>query len=240
MFSAAGAGFMLGLLGGLHCIGMCGPLILAIPFQSIESKAKKTIAYFLYGSGKTIAYMTLGAIAGFIGSQAEQFSPQQRYVSIVAGLLLLLTALLPLLLKNANYKPSFITKFNSLVNNAIAKQFRNQRLHSFGVIGFLNGLLPCGLVYAAIAAALSATCVSNSVVLMLFFGIATMLSLTVFSLLFQLLPAGSRNKLRTLFPYLIILTALVLILRGLQLGIPYVSPVFDGAVGDCGHSCCGG
>lgn len=240
MISSAIAGFTLGILGGLHCIGMCGPLILAIPFQSIEPKAKKTIAYILYGFGKTLAYMSLGAIAGFIGTQADQFSPQQRYVSIAAGVLLLLTALVPMLMKRSNFQPAVVTKFNVLVNKGIAKQFKNKKLYSFGVIGFLNGLLPCGLVYAAIAAAVAASCVSHSVILMMFFGIATMLSLTVFSLVFQLLPNNTRNSLRKLFPYLIIITALVLILRGMQLGIPYISPVFDGAAIECGHSCCGG
>jgi len=238
MISAALAGLTLGILGGFHCIGMCGPLIIAIPFQSIESKSKKAIAYILYGSGKTIAYGGLGLLLGLIGGQATQLTAQ-RYVSIGAGVLLLLSALLPILFKQTNFQPKIIILFTSWVNKNIAQQFKNQRLYSFGIIGFFNGLLPCGLVYVAIAAAISAGCISNSILLMLFFGIATMLSLTVFSLAFQKMPINLRNKMRKLFPYLILITGLLLILRGMQLGIPYLSPTFEGGEEACGHSCCG-
>ncbi len=239
MLASAIAGFTLGILGGFHCIGMCGPLIITIPFQVLSSKTKKIVAYILYGSGKTLAYMNLGLLVGLVGGQARQIHAQ-RYVSIIAGLLLLLTALLPIVFKRINFQPAFMTRFTNWVNKNIALQFKNQKLYSFGIIGFLNGLLPCGLVYVAIAASVSASCTAHSVILMLFFGIATMLSLTVFSLVFQLLPINIRGKLRKLFPYLIIGTALLLILRGMQLGIPYLSPIFDSSASECGHSCCGG
>ena len=236
MFSAAGAGFVYGILGIMHCIGMCGPLILTIPFQSLESKSQKTWAYLLYGGGKTLAYMILGLLFGIIGSKAKQLN-MQSYVSIIAGVLLLLTAIIPLVSQKANFTPKFMSKFNTWINGQIAKQFRSKKLQSFGVIGFLNGFLPCGFIYAAIFIAVTLGSVAQSISFMLFFGIATMLSLTVFSLVFQLLPIGTRNTLRKLFPYLIILTAVLLILRGLQLGIPVLSPIFEGAEGS-GGSCC--
>ncbi len=239
MISSAIAGLLLGLAGGFHCIGMCGPLIITIPFQAMESKTKRAIAYVLYGGGKTLAYGSLGLLVGLIGVQAAQLSAQ-RYVSTAAGVLLLLSVLVPMIFKQANLQPKIITRFTSWVNKNIAQQFRNQKLYSFGIIGFFNGLLPCGLVYVAIAAAVSAGCVENAIMLMLFFGIATMLSLTVFSLVFQKLPMQIRQRMRKFFPYLIIITAVLLILRGLQLGIPYLSPVFDAAAGECGHSCCAG
>lgn len=238
MVSSAIAGFLLGLAGGFHCIGMCGPLILTIPFQSIQSKSKKAVAYVLYGGGKTLAYMLLGLLVGLIGGQARQLHTQ-RYVSIVAGILLLLFAIVPMIYRKTNLQPKAIARFTSWVNRNIAQQFKNQKLYSFGIIGFFNGLLPCGLVYVAIAAAISASCVSNSIILMLFFGIATMLSLAVFSIGFNKLPVSLRERFRKVFPYLIIITAVLLILRGLQLGIPYLSPIFDSGDAACGHSCCG-
>lgn len=239
MFSSALAGLFLGLAGGFHCIGMCGPLIVAIPFQGVESGWKKTIAYILYGGGKTMAYGMLGLLVGIIGGQAAQLTAQ-RYVSIGAGILLLLSVLVPMVFNYTNTTPGFVLNFTAWVNRNIANQFKNQKLYSFGIIGFFNGLLPCGLVYVAIAAAISAGCVSNSIMLMLFFGIATMLSLTVFSIVFQKLPMPVRNRLRQFFPYIIIITAVLLIMRGMQLGIPYLSPNFGGAEAECGHSCCGG
>ena len=236
MFSAAAAGFVFGIIGIMHCIGMCGPLILAIPFQSLETKSQKTLAYFLYGGGKTFSYMVLGLLFGLIGSKAQQLH-MQRYVSIIAGVLLLLTALIPMIYKRVNLQPKFMSTFNSWVNGQIAKQFKNQKLYSYGLIGFLNGLLPCGFIYAAIAIAVAMGSVANSIWFMFFFGVATMLSLTVFSLLFQLLSLNTRSALRKLFPYLIIITAVLLILRGLELGIPVLSPIFDGAE-DSGKECC--
>lgn len=236
MLSSAIAGFVLGILGSVHCVGMCGPLIIAIPFQAIESKAKKAIAYLLYGGGKTLAYMMLGLLVGMIGSKAQQLHAQ-RYVSIVAGVLLLLSVLLPMIFKNKSWSPKFISTFTAWVNKNIAKQFQNQRLYSFGIIGFFNGLLPCGLVYVAIASSASAISLAGSISFMLFFGIATMLSLSVFSIAFQGLSMNVRNQLRKVFPYIIIITALLLIMRGLQLGIPYLSPIFDGSGGP-GKDCC--
>lgn len=238
MISSAIAGFLLGLAGGFHCIGMCGPLIIAIPFQALESKSKKAVAYILYGGGKTIAYGILGLLVGLIGGQATQLTAQ-RYVSIIAGVLLLLSAIIPIIYKRGRIQPKMIAQFTTWINRNIARQFKNKRLYSFGIIGFFNGLLPCGLVYVAIATAVSAGCVSNSIMVMLFFGVATMLSLTVFSVIFQKLPYAIRQRLRKFFPYLVIITAVLLILRGMQLGIPYLSPVFDGVAGECGHSCCG-
>lgn len=239
MLASISAGFVFGLVGSMHCIGMCGPLIMAIPFQRIQSNSQKAMAYILYGSGKTLAYMCLGLLVGMIGSKAQQLHAQ-RYVSIIAGSLLLLSILIPLLFKNKQLKPAIIVKFTTWVNQRIANQFRDHRLHSFGIIGFLNGLLPCGMVYAAIAVAVVAGSVAQSMAFMLFFGIATMLSLTVFSVFFQKLPFRVRNTIRRLFPYIIVVTAILLILRGLELGIPMISPVFDAAGGKCGHSCCGG
>ncbi len=237
MFAAVIAGFVYGILGSMHCIGMCGPLILTIPFQSLQSKTKKAFAYILYGGGKTLSYMMLGLLFGIIGSEAQQLD-MQRYVSIIAGLLLLLTAIIPIISRSANYKPAIVTQFNQWVTQKIARQFKNQRLYSYGFIGFLNGLLPCGFIYGAVAIAVSMGNTFHSVAFMLFFGVATMLSLTVFSLVFQILPMKARMNLRKLFPYLIIITAILLILRGLQIGIPVISPIFNGAEASCGHSCC--
>lgn len=237
MLQEAIAGFVLGVLGSMHCVGMCGPLVMAIPFTSQKTIAKKTQAYFTYGASKTGAYMLIGLVVGMIGSGARELH-WQSYLSLFAGGLLLIGVLLPMLTQNKTLRFPAFEKMKGWINSTIAQQFNSGNMHSFAVIGFLNGLLPCGMVYAAVAVAVSLSSIGASVGFMLFFGLATMLSLSIFSVFFLKLSAPLRMKLKNLFPYFMLITAILLILRGLELGIPYLSPILSTG-GACGRSCCG-
>ena len=96
--------------------------------------------------------------------------------------------------------------------------------NSLFIIGVLNGFLPCGLVYMAIAGAYSNYDIVNAMIFMLFFGLGTfpmMLSISFFG-------KHLKNKInvRKMFPFIAFIMGVLFIVRGLELNIPYLSPLF--------------
>lgn len=229
------SGLVLGLAGSFHCIGMCGPLVLAIPFTKTKSILKNVINYIQYGLGKTLAYILLGVCLAYFGSKAAQLI-MQKYVSIIAGVLMLVWVLWHYFFTKEKKNIPLLNKVNQLLHKHVAKQMRASHVFSFLLIGFLNGLLPCGMVYGAIAVSLGLAQVYHAAIFMLGFGISTAISLSLFSFFFHELSIKLRQKMQRMLPYLMLLTAFLLILRGAELGIPYLSPILG--ENSCGHSCC--
>jgi sulfite exporter TauE/SafE len=95
-------------------------------------------------------------------------------------------------------------------------------------LGMANGLLPCGMVYLAIAGALSATEFTNSVLFMSFFGFGTIPAMFILGFVGMKVNVLTRQNIRKLMPYVAVSMAVILILRGLNLGIPFISPVLAG------------
>lgn len=213
------AAISLGFLSGFHCIGMCGPIALALPIGG-HSAFRRSISILIYNLGRVLTYSTLGLIFGLIGQSFALFGFQQ-ILSIVLGILILLILLFPYIKKNV---PTLHLGFISKLKSGIAKRFERSDLRSLFTIGILNGLLPCGMVYIAIAAALTSGTLTSSVLFMAFFGLATIPFMFGLSYIGQLISQNMRNSIRKAQPFIIALTAVLLILRGLNLGINYVSP----------------
>jgi uncharacterized protein len=208
----------LGLLGSLHCVGMCGPLVMSMPFQKAPAN-KQWLAVLNYHLGKSMAYGIFGLFAGLIGKGFALFQWQQ-ILSILAGVILLLITLLPVLKgKIKLFKPIQDT-FHKLFRVAAEKT----ALRHFLAFGFLNGFLPCGLVYAAFAGATVSASPLHGFLFMVMFGLGTIPSLTAIILLRQKMTLSFRHYLNRSSYYLSVAIGILLILRGFNLGIPYVSP----------------
>lgn len=203
--------FLLGLAGSLHCAAMCGPLVLALP--QAGRRASTTVLHHI---GRLAAYALIGALFGLAG-QSLQLAGFQRWLSLIAGMLLLAGAtvlLLPLQTRAVRFAGSLSTAFAKWLP-------RTSPLARLGV-GFANGFLPCGLVYAAATASIAAGSWSGSVLYMAAFGAGTlpmMIGITVARR--RILPIRLPARL---LPMTVGVTALLLILRGLSLGIPGLSP----------------
>ncbi|MCF6360498.1 MAG: sulfite exporter TauE/SafE family protein [Cyclobacteriaceae bacterium] len=213
--------FLMGFLGSFHCIGMCGPIVLALPSKGVQYK-------LLYNIGRTITYMLLGLAVGLIG-QGAVFAGLQQSLSIGVGVVMLVIIVF------TKYKHfdlptnGVLNKIYASVKTKLAPLFKSKSFFAPLFIGILNGLLPCGLVYAALFTALSMGSIVGGANYMLFFGLGTipiMLGLGIFS---GFTTPSLRTKLNKMVPYFLALVAILLILRGLNLGIPYVSPQLDGA-----------
>ncbi len=218
MIALLSAGIALGLLGSFHCVGMCGPLALSLPIQS-ENSFRKFMGSFLYNAGRIITYSLLGLLVGWIGRSASLFGFQQ-WLSIILGTLILFFLLMRY---SFDHLPP-VANFFTIVRRLMGKLYTKNNYRSLLMIGMLNGLLPCGMVYMAMAAGLSSGSVLDSVIFMAAFGVGTLPVMWTIVFFANHIGAGVRMKIRKVYPYLMVCIACLLILRGMGLGIPYVSP----------------
>jgi len=224
-----GIAFALGLLGSLHCAAMCGPLMLALPV--LPGSAGRFIAgRILYQLGRVATYCLLGIFAGIIG-KTFFLAGLQRWLSVALGVAILLGFLVSKKLAVSAPVVRLVTR----LKNAMSAQLQQRRFHSLMLLGLLNGLLPCGLVYVALAGALSRGALVSGILYMAWFGLGTLPAMLGISLSGKLFPISFRLKLRGAIPAGVCLLAGLLILRGLALGIPYVSPALVAGVP---ASCC--
>jgi sulfite exporter TauE/SafE len=208
----------LGLLGSLHCAAMCGPLMLALPAGQ-GGAGRHVFGRILYQLGRVTTYCLLGVLAGVVGKSFFLIGVQ-RWVSIGLGVAILLGFFLSK--KVAVSAPA--VRLVAWLKPAMGAQLRQRNLRSLLVLGLLNGLLPCGLVYAALASAVMQGGVPASAGFMAVFGAGTLPMMLALSLSGRMFPPSLRMKLSRAIPVGVCLLAALLILRGLALGIPYLSP----------------
>lgn len=216
------SGLALGFFGSMHCIGMCGPIALALPSYS-KSKLSFYFGRMLYNLGRVITYLIMGLIIGLIG-QKINLSGYQQILSVSLGIVILITVLLPSRVKNyfIQLKPvHFITQKLQFSIGALFKQGNSISLLT---IGILNGFLPCGFVYVALAGAAALGNIEKSILFMALFGIGTIPAMFSTSVVTKLFSQKIRKKIHRAIPVFASVLAVVFILRGLNLGIPYLSP----------------
>ncbi|MBL0269016.1 MAG: sulfite exporter TauE/SafE family protein [Chitinophagaceae bacterium] len=221
-WSIAITGFTLGAAGSLHCIGMCGPLSLALPVHHF-SKTGKLVALLLYQTGRILTYTVIGLLFGLAGRMIYVAGYQQLF-SIIMGVLILLLALLYFLHKS-HFRVPFLNRFYQGVQQLIIRVLKSSTsLLSFLLLGMANGLLPCGMVYIALATSLSFSGLEESAGFMASFGAGTLPAMMLVGYAGMMIRPELRSGFRKLVPVFITLMGVILILRGLNLGIPYLSP----------------
>jgi sulfite exporter TauE/SafE len=212
----------LGLLGSFHCIGMCGPIALAIPLKT-DSWLARIFGGILYNLGRAITYAVMGAVFGLLG-RGLVMSGFQQWVSIVMGAIMILSVITPSIYKNRFNADKGVFSFVGKLKMSLGKLFAQRSYGSLLMIGLLNGLLPCGLVYFAIAGAIATGSSASGSLFMFIFGLGTLPMLLAISLLGNMITLELRKKITKLIPYAIVFIGVLFILRGLSLGIPYLSP----------------
>jgi len=212
-------GIGIGLAGSIHCIGMCGPIALTLtPGNHSWTPA------LLYNLGRALSYGTMGLVFGLIGNQFYLAGLQQT-LSIVSGVLILLIFAIQYFGKN---KQSWLNAWNRTIQRQISGLVSGPKGFWFPLeLGLLNAWLPCGLVYLALMHALAAGSLWSGAGIMFFFGLGTVPLMLFFMLSGQKMMVWLRFNVQKFIPYFILLMALLLILRGLNLGIPYLSPKAD-------------
>ena len=219
MFLAA---FAIGALGSFHCIGMCGPIALSVPMGG-KKGFSGIIQGLIYNLGRILTYATLGLMVGFLGKHIA-FGGYQQALSIAVGIFILAFLFLPkTITKKVDPTSTFARLFLKLKTT-----FRGlfQSKNAFGplMLGLINGLLPCGLVYVGLAGALALGSPVESALFMAAFGLGTVPIMISIIFLGDLISLQWRAKVRKLVPVMFAIMGALFILRGMNLGIPYVSP----------------
>ncbi len=211
-----------GLLGSFHCVGMCGPIAFMLPVHR-SSSLRRVLQITSYHSGRLLTYGILGLLFGLVGQRLQLFGLQQ-WLSITVGVLMVLVILIPTKLM-ARYNGSrFAYRWVSKVKSALGAELKRKTLDSFFTIGFLNGFLPCGLVYMAVFGSIASGSALEGSLYMIFFGLGTIPLMTTATYLGNFLNARIKNYLVRAIPVAVVVIGMLFIVRGLGLGIPYVSP----------------
>lgn len=219
---------ILGLLGSLHCLGMCGPIALMLPLGQ-ESTAKKIVLVILYQMGRVFSYAMIGLAFGLLGRGLQLFGIQQK-LSIGIGVLMIALVLLPARHLSRFGPGRVLYKFVGKVKSGLGKALQKKTPDTYFSLGILNGLLPCGLVYMAI---LGAIAMGNSLeggLYMTVFGAGTIPMMTAVIFSKSLVQNRLKFNLNRWIPAIVVILGLFFILRGLGLGIPYLSPADPAAL----------
>lgn len=218
IFSALAVGFF----GSAHCIGMCGPIAIALPVP--QSNVFNFVAgRVLYNLGRIFTYSFLGALFGLLGSRIV-IAGFQQFTTIILGVIIILVAVTPFRYKAKITQHKLVRKISSPIKSGIGELFKQGTVPSMFLIGVLNGFLPCGLVYIAIAGAIASGDAVSGMMYMTLFGLGTfpvMFAATIFGRFINL---NIRKKLSKAVPVFAVVLAVLFILRGMALGIPYISP----------------
>lgn len=214
-------GLIIGITSNLHCIGMCGPIALAIPLDR-SSNFKLISGILQYNFGRILTYSVLGLIVGSIGVSLGTFGILQ-WISITAGALLILFAWRKYFgkLLGLHFPDSGVSAF---VGRSIGKVLHSGNPLKLVLLGTLNGLLPCSMVYIALMNALLPGNMVEGALAMVAFGAGTLPSMIAVAFAANKISNETRNKLNRAVPYLLTLVGALIILRGMNLNIPFVSP----------------
>jgi sulfite exporter TauE/SafE len=191
-----------------HCIGMCGGIVIAYSSTKLDQKTsywQQTFAHLSYNLGRVSTYAVLGALFGFAG-KVLAFTPTTKGVLFVLTGILMILAGLSLIgnLKFLNSAEWSVSKYTWYQKN-FRKLMSDKSYKSFYLLGLLNGIIPCGLVYSfAIIAASTADPLAGALV-MATFGLATIPALFFLGFITKFLQKGSlRNTMMKLAALLVI------------------------------------
>lgn len=218
-------GLIFGLISTLHCVGMCGPLALAVPSKV---KTNKWLFAILYQMGRISVYILLGMLAFTIGFSFSLFKVQQ-YMTIVFGALLVVYALLSYF--KFHQKSKFGLKYSQLISKGFGSVLNLHPVMSSLSLGIMNGLLPCGAIYLAAIYASGFTNAYDAIFYMFLFGLGTMpVFIAAWLFTFNKFQFNIK-KLNIVYKLLPLLIGVLMILRGSNLGIPYLSPELNESQG---------
>ena len=213
-------GFLIGFLGSIHCIGMCGPIALMIPTS--KNPFLKFFQIITYNFGRVLTYSIFGLFFGLIGESVRVMEIQQ-IVSVVVGIILISIVLGTLFSfhKGANKANKLVTKIFDPVKTQFGKLLGKKRKNLLA-IGILNGFLPCGLIYFALAASITSDSIVGSTLFMAAFGLGTIPAMLIF--MYFKSAINQKINLQKIVPYMLLAMGMLLVIRGMNLGIPYLSP----------------
>ncbi|MBX7093643.1 MAG: sulfite exporter TauE/SafE family protein [Flavobacteriales bacterium] len=213
--------FSLGFLGSFHCMGMCGPIALALPLNR-KNYLTMVIGSAAYNFGRVFTYSAIGLVFGLIG-QGLFIAGYQNFLSLTLGILILLSLIFSAWANRLGNNAVIFRIVNGLKSKFIPL-FNKKSTGGLFLIGMLNGLLPCGFVYMGITGSIATGSAIYGALFMAFFGLGTLPAMMAMNMVGGIVSVNFRNNVRRMVPVVVGIMGLALVLRGLNLGIPYLSP----------------
>ncbi|RNA61229.1 sulfite exporter TauE/SafE family protein [Chryseobacterium nematophagum] len=218
ILSAIGLGFA----SGFHCIGMCGPIALSMGLTKKQA-TNYYIQNLTYQFGRICTYSILGAVLGIIGEGFEMAGFQQ-YLTIAVGVILIFMALFSFGGKDFASKLPFLSRLLFSVKSNVGRLLQKADYRSRFTTGILNGFLPCGMVYMALTASLASGGIWKGALYMALFGLGTLPFMFAIVIAGNIINQAFRIKVLKVIPIIMTILGALFIVRGLELGIPYISP----------------
>jgi sulfite exporter TauE/SafE len=211
-------GLILGLSSSLHCIGMCGPIAMVLPLKD-RSAFGVFSGVMQYNIGRIFVYSLLGSIIGAIGFTASLFGTLQ-VVSIITGIAMIVFAWQKHLFSGFTAWNSY----NGFLSKGIGTILGSDSTFKLFLLGALNGLLPCGMIFIALMNAVTAGNPINGASAMIAFGLGTLPAMMIVGIAASKMNRSLQQRINTLVPYVLTIVGLLVVLRGMNLNIPYISP----------------
>ncbi|TDE18722.1 sulfite exporter TauE/SafE family protein [Dyadobacter psychrotolerans] len=212
----------MGLMSSFHCIGMCGPIALALPIQK-GNRWQQLAGLLLYNSGRALTYAFLGLLIGSVSSSLAWIG-YLRYLSVFAGIIMLSYVFWPAFLDKYFHVPMFWQKTIQSVRTKMGAMLRSRTIHGWLFLGILNGLLPCGMVYLALISSVATGSMAGSGIYMLLFGIGTLPMMMMVGFFKQWLTPALRSRMRKITPIVLTAAGIWLVARGVLIEYPTNQP----------------
>lgn len=176
--------FGLGLVSSLHCVQMCGPVVVSFSLSlSGGTASRQILAHLSYNLGRIATYTSLGAVAGLTGHTfglVGKLAGVENIVAIIAGALMIIAGLFLLDLLPHKFLQRFdLLRYTSQFLKPLGKRISSPTVASKFALGLMLGFLPCGLIYAALLKAMSTGTVLAGSLTMMVFGFGTISALMV-------------------------------------------------------------
>lgn len=225
------APLLLGLAGSLHCVAMCGALMLSLPLDG-HGRRRLALQLTVYHSGRITSYALLGVLFGLLG-QGIALAGLQQVLSIVAGAFMIAIAFIAWRFEQLVTNLPGFGRFTEALKYRMGQLMRRSGLRANFTLGMLNGLLPCGMVYAALAGAIASVSGAQGGLFMAVFGLGTLPLLYAFTFAGRSFGHGLKRYFGYWQPVLLTIAGLLLIQRGMALDIS----LFESAVPKSGFDC---
>ena len=207
-----------GLISSLHCIGMCGPIAMVLPLKDRSAFSVFT-GVLQYNIGRVFVYGLLGSVIGAIGFTASLFGALQ-IVSIITGIAMIIFAWQKRLFSGF----AAWNSFNGFLTKGIGYIMGTDTSFKLLLLGSVNGLLPCGMVFIALMNAVTGGSPLNGAAAMVAFGLGTMPAMMIVGIAANKMNRSLQLRINAYVPYALTLVGLLVCLRGMNLNIPYISP----------------
>ena len=215
--------FLAGLFASVHCVGMCGPIVMAYSTYGAADAAShagknvKNLFYFhlAYNGGRILSYMLLGGIIGLTGMALGEIKSIGRLISIAGGSFIIIFGIAILLNYSFSLSFAFSDRFKK-IKKVQAALLSRQNIKGKFLLGLLTPLIPCGILYAMLLKAMASGSSLNGAITMGVFGAGMALPLMLVGSLSTLISTGLRKRANQFSAVIIIIMGVLILFRGLE------------------------